>query len=152
METIEITPIGVIRNAVIEPVNQDWGKVISEIHVQPELAAGLLGLTDWSHIVVIYWMHRTQFDPAQHLVRHPRERADMPELGIFAQRARHRPNTIGTTAVQLLGVENNIVRVRGLDAIDGTPVLDLKPYAPVYDGVREPLVPGWFIRLMQGYF
>jgi tRNA (Thr-GGU) A37 N-methylase len=76
----------------------------------------------------------------------------MPELGIFAQRSRNHPNRIGITAVRLLGVENNIVRVRGLDAIDGTPVLDIKPYAPVYDGVNDPLVPSWFIRLMQGYF
>jgi tRNA-Thr(GGU) m(6)t(6)A37 methyltransferase TsaA len=152
MQTVEITPIGVVKTDVAEPTDDNWGKIISEIEVQAELAPGLQGLTDWSHVVVIYLMHTAEFDVGKHLVRRPRERDDMPELGIFAQRARHRPNKIGITAVKLLGVEGNIVRVKGLDAINGTPVLDIKPYAPVYDGVTEPLVPGWFIRLMQGYF
>ncbi len=97
-------------------------------------------------------MHEVKFDTAKHLVRHPRDRDDMPEVGIFAQRARYHPNSLGITAVKVLGVEDNVLRVKGLDAIDGTPVLDIKPYAPVYDGVLQPEVPVWFIRLMQGYF
>lgn len=152
MQPLEITPIGVVHTDVKDAVDTHWGKVVSEIHLREDLVSGLQGLEDWSHLVVIFLMHETQFDPEAHLVRRPQEREDMPEVGIFAQRARHRPNRIGITAVRLLGTEGAVLKVKGLDAIDGTPVLDIKPYAPVYDGVTEPLVPSWFIRLMQGYF
>ncbi|MCU0512825.1 MAG: tRNA (N6-threonylcarbamoyladenosine(37)-N6)-methyltransferase TrmO [Anaerolineae bacterium] len=152
MDSITLTPIGVVRNTAADTADEAWGKVISEIHLEDALAPGLQGLADWSHIVVIYYMHTAEFDAAQHLVRRPRDREDMPVSGIFAQRARHRPNRIGITAVPVLAVAGPVVRVRGLDAIDGTPVLDIKPYAPVYDGVSDPAVPAWFIRLMQGYF
>ncbi len=76
----------------------------------------------------------------------------MPEMGIFAQRARHRPNPIGVTAVELVRREKNRVWVRGLDAIDGTPVVDVKPYVPQFDAVESPRVPEWIERLMVGYF
>jgi len=152
MQPIQISPVGVIKNDIHEAVDENWGKVVSEIHIDESLTHGLQGLEDWSHIVVIFQMHETQFNPDEHLLRRPRDESDMPELGIFAQRARHHPNMIGITAVRLVEIEGNILKVKGLDAIDGTPVLDIKPYAPVYDGVRDPMVPGWFIRLMQGYF
>jgi tRNA (adenine37-N6)-methyltransferase len=152
VESLTLHPIGIIRNDVTDPVDENWSKVISEIHLAPEYVEGLKGLEDWSHVVVIYVMHKANFDRQMDLVRRPRGMADMPELGIFAQRARHRPNLIGITAVKLVSVENGIVKVRGLDAIDSTPVIDIKPYAPVYDGVMNALVPAWFMRLMQGYF
>jgi tRNA-Thr(GGU) m(6)t(6)A37 methyltransferase TsaA len=92
------------------------------------------------------------FDAARDLVRRPQGRADMPKLGIFAQRAKHRPNPIGVTTVELVKVEDNVLTVRGLDAIDGTPVLDIKPYFPVFDRVDEANVPEWVNRLMGDYF
>ena len=73
-------------------------------------------------------------------------------IGIFAQRAKHRPNPIGVTAVSLVGIRDNVIEVRGLDAIDGTPVLDIKPYYPAYDKVAQAHVPEWVTRLMQNYF
>ncbi len=76
----------------------------------------------------------------------------MPEVGIFAQRAKHRPNPIGITAVELIKVIGNVLTVKGLDAIDGTPILDLKPYYPEYDQIREPITPEWVNRLMKNYF
>lgn len=76
----------------------------------------------------------------------------MPEVGIFAQRAKDRPNPIGITAVQIVEVLPDCLVVRGLDAIDGTPVLDIKPYVPAYDRVAEAKVPEWADRLMDGYF
>ena len=126
--------------------------MVSTIEVVPQLDEGLEGLDGFSHLLVIFFMHRSSFDPARDLRRRPRRRADMPLLGIFSQRAKHRPNPIGVTAVRLLQVEGNVIRVQGLDAIDGTPVLDLKPYAPVFDQPLEPVVPEWFERLMEGYF
>lgn len=150
MDPITLQPVGVVRNNIVEPNGIGWAKVISEIHLEAAYAPGLAGLEDWSHVVVVFVMHRATFDPATDLLRRPRGHDDMPTVGIFAQRSHHRPNLIGTTAVKLLGVEGSVVRVRGLDAIDGTPVLDIKPYAPIYDGATNPMVPAWFVRLMQG--
>jgi tRNA-Thr(GGU) m(6)t(6)A37 methyltransferase TsaA len=147
---LTLQPVGVVHNEITDPTHEDWGKVISEIEVYSEYAPGLAGLGDWSHVVVIYVMHRAAFDITRDLVRLPRDLKSMPEVGIFAQRARHRPNLIGITAAALLAVEGSTVRVRGLDAINGTPVVDIKPYAPIYDGVMNPLVPAWFMQLMQG--
>lgn len=149
MEPITMTPIGVVRtDADIETT--DWRKTTSTIHVDESLAEGLAGLENWSHIVVIFSMHQTQFDPAVHLRNRPASRDDMPDTGIFAQRSNLTPNTIGMTVVKILEIEGSTITVRGLDAIDGTPVIDIKPYAPVYDGAVDPLVPVWFLRLMQG--
>lgn len=147
-----IEPIGVVRNDVKEPTDENWGAVVSEIAVRPELSAGLRGLDAFSHAVIVFLMHAAEFRPTQHLVRRPRDQADMPLLGIFAQRARHRPNPIGVTTVRLERVEGHSLFVVGLDAIDGTPVLDIKPHVPVYDAAVRPSVPEWVGRLMRGYF
>ena len=144
-------PIGVVRSPVTEPVDEGWSSVVSEVHVNEEYAAGLKGLEYFSHAVVVVHLHRVDFDPEAHLQRRPRGRKDMPCVGIFAQRARHRPNPIGITAVEIVRVEGNVLRVRGLDAIDGTPVLDVRPYFPHYDRVDDTSVPDWVDRLMEGY-
>jgi tRNA-Thr(GGU) m(6)t(6)A37 methyltransferase TsaA len=149
---VNLTPIGVVRSPVTTPVDEGWGEVVSEIHVEPALATGLAELERFSHALVLFWMHQSTFDPAVDLVRRPRGRADMPEAGIFAQRAKHRPNPIGVTAVRILARQGGMLRVRGLDAIDGTPVLDVKPYVPVFDGVGDATVPEWLERLMRDYF
>ena len=149
---MNLRPIGTVKSAIGEPVDENWGKVVSEIHLDPVLAAGLRGLGQFSHILVLFFMHRSTFEPSRDLIRRPKGQADMPELGIFAQRAKHRPNPIGITAVELLGVDESVVRVRGLDAIDGTPVLDIKPYFPAFDQVNQPRVPEWVTKVMEGYF
>ncbi|MBN2336814.1 SAM-dependent methyltransferase, partial [Candidatus Bathyarchaeota archaeon] len=110
-----VEPIGVVESPVSEGVDADWGSVESEIVVDERYSAGLRGLDGFSHILVVFYMHRSSFDSGTHLVRRPQERGDMPLLGIFAQRAKHRPNPIGVTAAELLGVNGNRVRVRGLD-------------------------------------
>ena len=149
---MDLKPIGTVKSAVSEPVDENWGKVVSEIHLDPALAAGLRGLDQFSHILVLFFMHRSTFEPSRDLIRRPKGRADMPELGIFAQRAKHRPNPIGITAVELLAVDGSVLKVRGLDAIDGTPVLDIKPYLPAFDRVDQPSVPEWVAKVMEGYF
>jgi tRNA-Thr(GGU) m(6)t(6)A37 methyltransferase TsaA len=145
-------PIGVVKSTSTEPVDENWGHVVSEIHLAEALAQGLRGLEQFSHLIVVFWMHQATFNLSTDLVRRPRGRADMPELGIFAQRAKHRPNPIGVTAVELVGTAGNVLKVKGLDAIDGTPVLDLKPYVPVFDRMDKAIVPEWMDRLMEGYF
>jgi tRNA-Thr(GGU) m(6)t(6)A37 methyltransferase TsaA len=144
--------IGTVYNAVKEPTDQGWGSVVSEIVLDESLADGLEGIEQFSHVLVLFWMHRAAEAGPVRMRRHPQDRQDMPEIGIFAQRARHRPNPIGVTAVKLLGRDKHRLRVEGLDAIHGTPVLDIKPYVPAYDTVTSPRVPEWISRLMTSYF
>lgn len=149
---MNLDKIAVVHSPVTEGIDENWGNVVSEIHLLPELADGLRGLEDFSHVMVVFYLHKATFTPATDLVRRPQGRVDMPDCGIFAQRAKHRPNPIGVTAVELLSVDKNILTVRGLDAIDSTPVLDIKPYFPIYDSKGDAIVPEWVDRLMAGYF
>ncbi|NQW17702.1 MAG: tRNA (N6-threonylcarbamoyladenosine(37)-N6)-methyltransferase TrmO [Chloroflexi bacterium] len=149
---MDLIQIGSVKSPQTEAVDEGWGNVVAEIELQKGLGAGLQGLSEFSHALVVFFMHEARFDWKNDVLRRPRGLDDMPEIGIFAQRARSRPNSIGVSAVEIIGVEGDIVRVRGLDAIDGTPILDIKPYFPVYDYVENARVPAWVDRLMEGYF
>ena len=129
----------------------NWGEVVSEIVLKPEYTPGLLGLEGFSHLMVLTFLHEAEYIPEKHLRRHPQERLDMPLLGIFAQRARRRPNRIGVTTVEIVEVTEKSVKVRALDAIDDTPVIDIKPYVPVYDR-KDATIPEWMEQMMKGYF
>ena len=144
--------IGIIKSDVREPRDEGWGDAASEIHLRRELAPGLLGIEQFSHLVIIFFMHQATFNPSTDLIRRPRGRADMPPVGIFAQRARHRPVPVGITTVRLISVEGQVLKVMGLDAIDGTPVLDIKPYFTAFDRVEDAVTPEWADKLMEGYF
>jgi tRNA (adenine37-N6)-methyltransferase len=145
--------IGYVRSTVREPTDQGWGPVVSQIELLPEFGAGTLGLEGFSHVIVVAFLHRARFEPAAHtLRRRPQGRAEFPEVGIFAQRAKNRPNRIGITTVELLAVAGPRLEVRGLDAIDGTPVLDIKPYFPQYDAKTTVRTPDWVSELMRDYF
>jgi len=144
--------IGDVHSPVDEPVDENWGEIVSRIIIRPDYRPGLLGLQEFSHIIVITYLHRARFELLHHLQRRPRSMPSMPLLGIFAQRAKDRPNPLGITAVELISVEPDGLTVRGLDAIDGTPVLDIKPYFPQYDRVENARVPAWTDELMKGYF
>ena len=149
--TLELQVSGSVHSPVQEGVAADWGAVEATIEVQPTLAPALQGLMDFSHALVVFSMHQSTFVPDD-LVRHPQGRTDLPRVGIFAQRAKHRPNPIGITAVEILSVDGNHLRVRGLDAIHGTPVLDLKPYFPWFDGRPDVRTPAWCEEIMRCYF
>ena len=144
--------VGVVRSPVEDPVDEGWGTVESHIIVEPELRAGLRGLAEFSHVLVVALLHGARFEAERHLVRRPRGLAEMPEIGIFAQRAKDRPNPIGITVCPIVRVSDDSVTVTGLDAIDGTPILDLKPYFPVFDTAPNARTPEWVDRLMLGYF
>lgn len=152
MTSITLHTIGYVRSEVVSQTDQDWGAVTSRVEILPQFRAGLLGIEQFSHLLVVTYLHQASFDPAAHITRRPRGLASMPLVGIFAQRAKDRPNPIGLTAVSIVSVTTDTVVVRGLDTIDGTPVLDLKPYYPAYDRVEQAVVPEWVPRLMQGYF
>ena len=148
---MEFVIIGEVKSPVTEAVDMNWGAVISEIVLKPEFAPGLMGLGDFSHAMILTFLHEAKYVPEVHLRRHPQERQDMPFLGIFAQRARHRPNRIGVTACEIVEVTESRVKVRALDAINGTPVIDVKPYVPVYDR-KDATIPEWMENMMKGYF
>src|SRR3972149_10515215 len=97
-DNVNIEPTGVVKSPVKEAIDENWRQVIAEIQLHDSFAPGLTGIDQFSHLVVIFFMHQYSFAPAADLVRRPQERADMPEVGIFAQRAKHRPNPSGTTA------------------------------------------------------
>jgi tRNA-Thr(GGU) m(6)t(6)A37 methyltransferase TsaA len=148
-----VRPIGSVRCPVNEMSQGGWAKIDSEIHLDPVYAGGLQGLEGFSHALVVFFLDRAQgFDPAKQLLRRPRGMEDMHEVGVFAQRTKYRPNPIGVTAVTLRGVEGNVIKVRGLDALDGTPVLDVKPYIPPFDRVDDVKLPPWVAHVMEGYF
>jgi tRNA (adenine37-N6)-methyltransferase len=149
---IPVEAIGTVRNDIQEPTDEGWRRVVSEVILDETFADGLDGIEAFSHVLVLFWMHRAAEAEPVRMRRRPQGRQDMPEVGIFAQRARHRPNPIGVTAVKLLRRERNRLVVQGLDAINGTPVVDVKPYVPQFDAVESPRVPAWIHRLMAGYF
>jgi tRNA (adenine37-N6)-methyltransferase len=154
MHSIEMRPIGVVRGGRNEPIDDEWGAseatvVLDVTRFSPEVVAGL---ESFSHVDVVYVFHLVAAEDVNLGARHPRGRADWPEVGIFAQRAKARPNRIGVTTCELLGVDGLELRVRGLDAIDGTPVLDVKPYMEEF-GPRGPVrEPAWARELMARYW
>jgi len=135
--------IGIVRCAVTRPRPDGWEAVTSVIELTPDLAPGLQGLDGFSHLIVLTWLHLAAGEPERVLAIHPGGDDRRPLLGVFALRVAGRPNPIGCSAVRLLDVSGARVRVKGLDAIDGTPVLDLKPYLPPYDCVPEARLPPW---------
>ncbi len=149
---IQCQPIGTIKSPVTKMSQGDWGKVRSEIHLDNRYAEGLKGLEEFSHIIVVFFLDRASFDPSQHLLRRPRGQQDASKVGLFAQRTKYRPNPIGVSTVELISIEDNVVAVKGLDALTDTPVLDLKPYMPAFDKVEGARVPEWVHGVMEGYF
>jgi len=148
---VRLKPIGVVSSPVTRPLERGWGEVVSTIRVAESVSPGLRGVESFSHLAVLFLMHRARFSDRD-LVRRPRRRRDMPSLGIFAQRASCRPNLLGLTVVRLLARRGPLLEVKGLDALDGSPVLDLKPHVRAFDSPDSPLEPAWVARLMAGYF
>lgn len=151
MDEIIMRPIGYVHNSVKTKKDVSWGEEVSIIELCEEYYTGMVGLNDFSHATVIYYLDKAVYDREKHLQRRPQNREDMPLVGIFAQRGKDRPNRIGMTSVQIVEVSEKTLTVKGLDAIDGTMVLDIKPYYPVYDK-KEATVPEWVERLMEHYF
>ena len=130
--------IGHVRSAVTKPRPRGWAKVESTIEVFPEHAARLRGLDAYSHVIVVFYLDLAEGAPEK---PETLTLASGNAYGIFATRSQLRPNHLGISVVRLLGVEGTTLRVRGLDAIDGTAVLDLKPYLPEYDSVPGATIP-----------
>ena len=151
MKNIIISPVATVKNNVHEKKDISWGEDTSVIILNDEYISGLKGLEDFSHCIIIFYLDKANYEKEKHLQRRPQNRSDMPLVGIFSQRGKDRPNKIGMTAVEIVSVSDSELVVKGLDAVDGTPVLDIKPYYPVYDK-KDATVPEWTDRLMKDYF
>jgi tRNA-Thr(GGU) m(6)t(6)A37 methyltransferase TsaA len=152
MIEVQLKPVGFVSSPVTEQTDENWGGVISRILLRPEYIGALFGLEDFSHAIIVTFLHQAKYEKERHLQRRPQGLEDMPKVGIFSQRAKDRPNQIGVTTVRILCVGSDSMEVQGLDAIDGTPVLDIKPYFPHYDRIDSPKMPEWVDRLMKRYF
>lgn len=151
MENITLSPIGYVSNDIPEKKDDFWGNSISTITLKNEFRGGLTGLEEFSHAIILCYLDKAHYIPEKHLIRRPRNRQDMPLLGIFSQRTKDHPNQIGITTVEILSVSDTTITVKGLDAIDGTPILDIKPYFPIFDR-RDAQTPEWVGILMKNYF
>lgn len=138
----ECRPIGRVETDVAdEDVPRQRRVMESTIIIAPEYAAALQGIEDYSHLFVMFWMHRATHDES--MTCHPRGNPDLPLTGVLASRGRNHPNPVGLAVVELLAVTGQRLSVKRLDAWHGTPVIDIKPYDD-YDVVHEPRVPAWF--------
>ncbi len=144
---ITLRPIGIVRNRIKEPMPGGWDKVNSRIALRPELAEALLGLDGYSHIYVLFWPHQIPEEVRGSKPRlHPMDDPANPLQGVLATRSQIRFNPILASVVPLLKVEGSVLHVRGLDAVDGSPVLDVKPYIQYFDCIPEAKVPQWVIE------
>jgi tRNA-Thr(GGU) m(6)t(6)A37 methyltransferase TsaA len=142
----KVTPIGYITSPIKSPPKRKdfyWQEIEAEIVVEPRLALGLNAIESFSHVIVIWWMDKATDSSKVALEVVPRGRKDLPLVGVFASRSPYRPNPVGKATVRLLEHRGNILRVKGLDALDGTPVLDIKPFIPDYDSDKDATAPEW---------
>jgi tRNA (adenine37-N6)-methyltransferase len=152
---IALAPVGFVIGGRSEAVDDDWGGVEAVIRLDgtqfgPEVVTGL---DAFSHLVVVFQFHLVDPADVQSGTRRPRGNPDWPEVGMFAQRAKMRPNRLGVSTCSLSRVEGLDLHVRGLDAVDGSPVLDVKPFMREFEppdtSVRQP---PWSAELMRGYY
>lgn len=142
MESIEITPIGVVSNGENDLARVDWTAVESVIELDQGLGEALLGLDGYSHVIVVGWLHQIPDQLRGRTRSYPAGDESLPLQGAFALRG-PRPNPFAVTVCALLAIEGDSLRVRGLDLVDGTPVLDVKPYVAFYDAKPDATIPGW---------
>lgn len=151
---IQLQAIGLVKNQRLQPIDDQWGQEISVIELdtarfKPD---SLKGLESFSHLYVLFYMHLVQSPEIVTGARHPRGQKNWPEVGIFAQRAKGRPNQLGLSVCELVGVKDTSITVRGLDAIHETPVLDIKPYFQEFAPRTPVKQPIWVHELMKNYY
>jgi len=151
---ILIKPIAYVSNRIKKRKDDNWKDVISIIKLIKEIPiSSIAGLDKFSHLEVVFYFNKVRGSEINFGIRHPRNNTNYPKVGIFSQRASKRPNLIGTTIVKLLKIESRNITVKGLDAINGTPVIDLKPvmeeFLPLRREIHQPL---WTKELIKKYW
>ena len=151
---ITLEPIGYVTGGRTEPVDDAWADVKATIVLDDGLCEpdATLGLDEFSHLEVVYLFHLVDAQGVTRGARRPRGNPEWPEVGILAQRAKARPNRIGVARCELVDVDGFKLRVRGLDAVDGTPVLDIKPFMVEFAPRGPVYQPEWASELMRHYW
>jgi tRNA (adenine37-N6)-methyltransferase len=145
----DIKVIGRVENEFVKREGLHAENVISRIVVDPAYSKALDGIEPFSHILVIFWLDQVQAKERKVLKVHPRNNPSLPLTGVFATRSPLRPNPIAVSEVQLLKRKGNILTVKGLDALNGTPVLDIKPYLPEPVPFADVKVPDWVNKMYR---
>jgi tRNA-Thr(GGU) m(6)t(6)A37 methyltransferase TsaA len=148
-----VEPIGYVRATQLHVKDDFWGSEEARIELVPTLSAeSLQGLVEFSHAEILFFFHKVQEDQIVFGARHPRNNPNWPLVGIFAQRAKNRPNRIGSTICRILRVQGTSLVVAELDAIDGTPILDIKPVVQGFLPRQTVQQPSWSHELMAKYW
>ena len=149
-----IAAIGHVRGGRVDPADDEWGgsRAVIELDLECFGPDALIGLEAFSHAEIVFLFDRVAPGEIEMGARHPRGRSDWPLTGIFAQRGKNRPNRLGVTICRILSVEGTRLRVEGLDAIDGTPVIDIKPVIREFLPQSEVRQPSWVTELMAAYW
>lgn len=142
-KNLQIQIIGQVKTTVPDAaIPRQRRNLVSNIVVLPRYGEALKGIEDYSHLIVLFWMDKLA-ERTPPLRIHPRGNQEFPLTGVFATRSAHHPNPIGLAVVELIERRHNCLTVKRLDAFDGTPIIDIKPYDH-YDSVADPRVPVWF--------
>jgi tRNA-Thr(GGU) m(6)t(6)A37 methyltransferase TsaA len=151
---MQMTPVATVHSPRTEAIDDDWDTITSTIEIDAERfpPESVRGLDEFSHLEVVFVFDQRDPTAVQTGARHPRDNPEWPTVGIFAQRNSNRTNLLGVTVCRLLQVDGLTLTVQGLDAIDGTPVLDIKPYVREYAPRGEIRQPGWVTELMRNYW
>ena len=154
MSTISLSAIGYIRSSrkAVEDDNWDQEQAFAELDASGFTADALAGLSDFSHAEILFFMNQVEPAKVEKTARHPRNNTAWPKVGIFAQRGKNRPNQIGLTICRILKIDGLKIYLEGLDAVDGTPVLDIKPWVREFGPRGNAVQPEWMSELMQGYW
>ena len=153
MMAINLTPIGFVENTRTDIKDDNWGEVISKITLTDEFGGeSLAGIEEFSHAEIIFFFDRVKREKIVTGARYPRGQQDWGKVGIFAQRGKNRPNRIGLTRVRIIQQEGKVLIVQGLDAINGTPVLDIKPVMKEFQPKEKLRQPKWATELMSDYW
>jgi len=148
-----IRPIGYVKNDRKEPEDDYWGDVISEITLDKTIPTEAFeGIGQFSHLEILFYFHRVKESKIVSGKAHPRNNKEWPEVGIFCQRRKGRPNLLGLTVVELISVRERSITVEGLDAIDETPVIDIKPFTRNFIPSGEIKQPWWIDEMMKNYW
>ena len=153
MKTLPIDPIGSVRGGRRAMTDDGWGSIRAAIELDERFTPEAVeGLDAFSHVVVVFQFHRVTERQIETAARHPRENPDWPRVGIFAQRGSPRPNRIGVSVCKILRVDGTRIEVEGLDAVNGSPVLDLQPYMRGFEPRGEVVEPKWAREIFQKYW
>jgi tRNA (adenine37-N6)-methyltransferase len=147
-------PVGHVRCDRAEAIDDDWDSVPARIELDTTVFddTALMGLDTFSHAEVIFLFDQVPDAKIVTAARHPRGRTDWPKIGIFAQRGKNRPNRLGATICEILSVKGTVLHLKGLDAIDGTPVIDIKPVMSGFQPRGALREPSWSKEIMETYW